>query len=62
MSNIKFVQYGSNFAQCTKKNKRMAKIQSIEYRTQKQKFGATISFPEGLENSFSISAYLSANT
>ena len=57
MSNIKFVQYGSNFAPCTKikKNKCMAIfIQSIEVN--KQKFGATISFPEGLENSFSIPA------
>ena len=35
----------------------MAKIQSIELN--KQKFGATISFPEDLENSFShICKYL----
>ena len=56
MSNIKFVQYGSNFAPCTKikTNKRMAKIQSIELN--KQKFGATISFPEGLEKVFPYSA------
>ena len=49
MSNINVVQSCWNFAQLKEiKNKPVAKIWSLQLK--KQRFGATIMFPEGLEN------------
>ena len=49
MSDIKFVQTSSNFGQFSK-IKKLTSNNKLNSLTQKTKIGATILFPEGLEN------------
>ena len=53
MYNIKFVQPGSNFAQFSR-IKKQASNQNLKSQTKKQKIGATLLFPGGLERFFSL--------
>ena len=53
MINIRFVLSNSNFAQFSK-IKKLASSQNLSLYLNKQRFGATMYFPEGLENTHFI--------